>query len=80
MKPAKRDWKLVQRIKLRHMVKEALPVERKFEIFEEMVEEAREIGAFPPDDPHGGLDHILRCAWVINYGQKTVSEDSPKAR
>ena len=58
----------------KRMLKENLPYENKLEIYEAMLEEARALGVFPPENPLEGIEHKIEFVRRLKSVKGTAEE------
>ena len=71
-----KDKKLWEKFEVEFTRNENLTIEQKFKILEAMLEEAKSLGVWPPQDPLEGIEVDIKLARAINAIQRTPRENS----
>jgi len=71
-----RDVKLIVKLEREFQKGEVLGTEERFRIFRSMLEYAKGLGVWPPDDPLEGIEKDLKLAEVLRRYGELVKEDS----
>ena len=61
-----KDQKLWSRFESELLKKEDLSLEQKYRILDAMLQEARDLGVWPPEDPMGGIEIGIKIAKIVN--------------
>jgi len=61
-----KDQKLWSRFESELLKKEDLSLEQKYRILDAMLQEARDLGVWPPEDPLEGIEVDVNIAKIVN--------------
>ncbi len=74
-----RDVELFARFEEEFQRREVLSIEERFRVFKAMLDLAKSLKAWPPEDPLEGIEKDIRLAEVLREYGKLVEENSKRS-